>query len=92
NPQNYIVEFMADGNVAVKADCNNALGSYTIAAQNIVIQMGPMTMAACPAESLSDQFVANLGMVNAWQVAEGQLRLEMMDGAGTMLFTAVVLP
>lgn len=91
NPQNYIVEFMDDGMVAVKADCNNASGSYTIAAQNITIMMGPMTMAACPEGSLSDQFVANLGQVRTWQVENGTMSLGM-EGAGTMQFTAVVLP
>jgi heat shock protein HslJ/predicted small lipoprotein YifL len=91
NPQNYILEFMPDGAVAVKADCNNASGTYTIAAQNIAIILGPMTMAACPEGSLSDQFVANLGQVRTWELANEQLNLGL-DGAGTMQFTAVVLP
>lgn len=91
NPQNYIVEFMPDGSLAVKADCNNAFGGFTQDGESLSIMMGGMTMAACPEGSLSDQFAANLSLVQTWQRSENQLVLGLGE-AGEMLFTAVVMP
>ncbi len=91
NPQNYIVEFMADGTIAVKADCNNAFGTFAQEGESLNIMMGGMTMAACPEGSLSDQFAANLGLVQTWQRSGNQILLGLGE-AGEMLFTAVVMP
>ena len=54
NPENYTLTFQGDGTVAIKADCNDAMGSYTLDGSSIKIEVGPMTMAACPPGSLSD--------------------------------------
>jgi heat shock protein HslJ len=89
NPQNYVVEFMADGSVAVKADCNNAFGTYSVDGGNISIMLGGMTMAMCPEGSLSDQFVVDLSLAQTWQRAGDQLTLGLNSGAGSMGFTAV---
>ena len=59
-PASYQVTFNADGTVAVVADCNNAAGTYTDQDGALTIAIGPMTMAACPPESRSEQFVTLL--------------------------------
>ncbi|MCP4409119.1 MAG: META domain-containing protein, partial [Gammaproteobacteria bacterium] len=60
NPANYTAQFMADGQVALKADCNQVSGTYTTDGSSINIELGPSTMAMCPPDSLSDRFLAGL--------------------------------
>ncbi|NIV29805.1 MAG: META domain-containing protein, partial [Anaerolineae bacterium] len=72
-PENYVVTFNDDGTVNIKADCNNASGSYTVAGSNLTIEVGPMTKAACPPESRSDQFVKYLGFAARYFFEDAQL-------------------
>ena len=60
-PESYTLTFNEDGTVNIVADCNNAIGSYTTDGSSISIEVGPMTMAACPPESRSDDFIKYLG-------------------------------
>jgi heat shock protein HslJ len=88
NPQDYTVTFNQDGTMAIQADCNQANASYTEDVGSLTIEIGPMTMAACPPESHSDQFVELLGSAAGYFVRSGTLYIELMDDGGTMLFTA----
>lgn len=95
SPASYTLEFTAAGLVSVKADCNTATGAYTLSGSDLSIQLGPMTMAACPPESLSTEFVKELGLVAQYQVAGETLSLNFTLDGGTMTFTsgqAVVQP
>ncbi len=86
-PGKYTLQFFpADGKVAVKADCNNAAGSFTADAQNISISLGPTTLAACPPGSLSDQFIKELGEVQTYLFDGADLILGTNAG-GSMRFT-----
>ena len=87
NPENYTLAFAADSTVQIKADCNNAQGTYTTDGNKMTITVGPMTMAACPPGSLSDQFIAKLGEVASYLFSNGQLVLEWKMDAGSMLFS-----
>jgi len=60
-PGNYLVTFQEDGTVAIKADCNNAGGTYTADDSSLMVKIGPTTMAACPDGSRGDQFIKMLG-------------------------------
>ena len=84
---NYSIQFMDDGKVVVQADCNTALGNYTVDDTSISIQFGPMTMAACPPESYGDQFVANLSAASLYFFEDGRLFIDLMADSGTMHFT-----
>jgi heat shock protein HslJ len=88
DPAQYTVEFMADGTVAAKADCNNGAGSYTAAEGSISITIGAMTMALCPPESYSDQFVEYLNAVAVYSFIEGDLLLDLPIDSGTLRFQA----
>ncbi|MCB0246722.1 MAG: META domain-containing protein, partial [Anaerolineae bacterium] len=55
-PDSYQVTFSEDGTVAVVADCNNAAGTYTDEDGALTVALGPMTAAACPEGSRSEQF------------------------------------
>ena len=86
DPQNYTVSFLADGSVQVKADCNNAFGTYTTSGDSLTIALGPMTLAACPDGSRSDQFVALLGSAAKYAIIDNQLRIDLMADAGNLTF------
>ena len=84
----YTVTFNADDNVAVVADCNNSSGTYTAASSPgaMTITLGPTTLAFCPEGSLSDAFLAKLGLVASYAYDGSDLILTQSDG-GTMSFT-----
>jgi heat shock protein HslJ len=86
NPDSYTVEFMPDGNVAVKADCNQAGGTYMLTGNTISIEILTMTMAACPPDSRSDEFIEHLNAAASYFVKEGSLFIELEDDGGMMEF------
>ena len=83
-PASYQVTFNADGTVNIVADCNNAAGTYTDKDGALAITIGPMTMAACPPELRSDQFVKLLGAAARYFFADGKLFIDLMADGGTM--------
>jgi heat shock protein HslJ len=83
---NYTITFEPNGNFSAKADCNQLAGSYTTTGSGgLTLALGPMTLAACPEGSLSDQYVAALGKATSYAVANGQLTITTTDG-GTLQF------
>ena len=83
---NYTIQFMPDGNFQAKADCNQLSGTYTTTGSGgLTIALGPMTLAACPEGSMSDQYVAALGKAASYAIANGQLTITTSDG-GTLVF------
>ncbi|MFV1988940.1 MAG: META domain-containing protein [Gemmatimonadota bacterium] len=87
NPENYLLTLLADGSVQLKADCNQAAGSYTRDGSQLTIELGPMTMAACPPESNADKYVADLGYVRSFVMEDGELFLALMMDGGIMRFS-----
>ncbi|MCO6450161.1 MAG: META domain-containing protein [Caldilineales bacterium] len=88
DPAQYTLTFGSDGTVAIKADCNNAAGTFTVDGSSLTIQIGPMTMAMCPEDSLSDQYIAMLGDVVSYVFNEDDLVLNLKADAGNMIFAA----
>ena len=86
DPQNYVLNFNEDGTVNIVADCNNASGSYTTDGSSLSIQVGPMTMAACPPESRSDDFIKYLGFAAIHFYQDGNLYIDLFADGGTMAF------
>ena len=89
-PEQYTVEFMPEGLVAIKADCNNGNGTYiTDEDSSMDIAIGIVTLAACAPESLSDQFLQYLGEVAVYSFDDqGSLILDLAVDAGTMTFSS----
>jgi pimeloyl-ACP methyl ester carboxylesterase len=85
-PENYTLTFQADGTVSIKADCNNAVGSYALDGSSIKIEIGPMTMAACPSESRSDEFIKVLGFAAIYFFQDGHLFIDLFADGGTLEF------
>lgn len=87
-PGNYTIQFfMAGGKVAIRADCNNVLGSFTADATNLTIALGPSTMAACPEGSLDSEYLKQLSEVAKFLPQGDTLTLIFKLDAGSMTFT-----
>lgn len=86
-PRQYQIEFLADGTVAVKADCNRAFGTYTTAdGGSITIEITGMTQAMCPPESQSDQFIQQLNNAGVYFFQGNDLFIDQQMDSGTMQF------
>jgi heat shock protein HslJ len=86
NPGDYTLEFSPDGNVTLKADCNNASGTYTVDGSQLDIEIMITTLAACPPESLSDEYIQLINDAVIY-FREGEfLYLDIMMDVGTMKF------
>ncbi len=83
-PASYQVTFASDSTVAIMADCNNAAGTYTDQDGALTIAVGPMTAAACPDGSRSEQFVTLLAGAARYFFADGALFIDLMADGGVM--------
>jgi heat shock protein HslJ len=84
DPNQYIVEFMADGKVHVQADCNTGNGTYTAGGSNINIEVQAMTLAICAPGSFSDQFVQGLNTAAIYFFQGADLYMDLTMDSGTM--------
>jgi len=86
SPENYILRLLVDGTLSITADCNMVGGSYTLDGSALTIELGPSTLAFCGEESLDQLYLGFLSNVERYAVENGQLVLELKDGAGQMTF------
>lgn len=86
DPLRYVLAFNGDGTVNIVADCNRAGGSYTANNSSLTLQIGPMTMALCPPNSRSEQFVKLLGGAALYFFQDGELYIDLMADGGTLRF------
>ncbi len=85
-PTNYTLQFLPDGGLSVRADCNNATGTYTLNGNQLNMQILATTLAACPPESLSDEYLQLLNDSVAY-VRDGDfLFIDIKFDTGTMKF------
>jgi heat shock protein HslJ len=86
DPENYTLTFNTDGSFSAKVDCNNMSGTYTTTSSGgLTITPGPMTLAACGPDSLSDIYVAGLMQAKSYAISNSQLTITLAD-EGTMTF------
>ena len=86
NPGDYTLEFHPDGNVTLKADCNNASGTYTVDGSQLDIEIMITTLAACPPDSLSDDYIQLINDAVIYFREGDFLFLDIMMDVGTMKF------
>jgi para-nitrobenzyl esterase len=86
-PDRYTVRFEADGHVAVQADCNRGVGTFTVRADR-QISFGPiaLTRMMCPPESQSDRYARELGQVSSYMLKDGELFLAVAADSGALRF------
>jgi len=77
----YTIEFTSDGTYQAKADCNATSGTYTTTSDGgLTMAPGPTTLVACPAGSLSDEYVQDLAIASGYQIVDGELSITLKDG------------
>lgn len=82
-PSNYTIEFLPEGTVAIKADCNRGTGSWETVGPGM-IRFGPIaaTRALCPPASISEAYLGQFERVRGYSFDAGNLLLATMaDGA-----------
>ena len=86
-PERYTVQFMKDGNVALRADCNRGMASYTAGSDGKLTFGGiALTRAMCPEGSLSNRFVREVERASTYFLRDGDLFLELPVDSGTLRF------
>ncbi len=87
DPQNYTVTFADDNTVAIRADCNQVAGTYTLDGDSLTIQLGAATTAFCGEQSMDQFYLGFISQVSAAVISDlGNLHLLLADNAGAMEF------
>ena len=86
NPDQYTVAFLPEGKLAIQADCNRAIGTYTVDGPAIDLVVGGVTRALCEPESLMDRFLSDLDGVNSHVFRDGHLYLALPLDGGILEF------
>lgn len=84
---NYTVRFLENGNISVKADCNQKGGTYSLEGKKLSVKITHSTMAACETGSLEDQFVRDLMGAAVFFLKDGELYIDLKYDSGTMKFS-----
>jgi heat shock protein HslJ len=81
NPENYTIQFGAEGALRVKADCNLCNGSYENDFGNsLEIGLMACTLAHCGSESLDFQYTSALGSTSSFSRTGDELFLDYNGG------------
>ena len=85
DPQAYTLN-LADGQVAIQADCNRGSGAYTL--QNDSLSLGPiaLTRRACQPGSRGEHYAIQLQSARRVTEQNGVLQLDLGNDGGTMFF------
>jgi heat shock protein HslJ len=84
---NYTIEFMPDGKLHVRADCNRVGGTYASEGNRLTIELTHSTRAMCPPDSLDAAFKKDLGAAAIYFFKDGFLYLDLKYDTGTMKFS-----
>jgi len=87
DPTRYTIQFMEDSTISIKADCNMVQGSYTLQGNQITIETGISTLAACPPDSLDSEFLRDLTAASLYFFDGDQLFIDLKFDTGTMQFS-----
>ncbi|MCX6027860.1 MAG: YbaY family lipoprotein [Chloroflexi bacterium] len=86
DPATYTLEFLADGNVSIKADCNRAMGGYKVEGNKLTFGPLAATLVECQPGSLYNEYLKRLGDVQGYLIQDGKLILELKMGSGSLKF------
>jgi len=87
DPTNYTIEFMPDGKMHVRADCNRVGGNYLSEGSSLSIELTHSTRAMCPPDSLDQDFKKDLNAATIYFIKDGLLYLDLKYDSGTMKFS-----
>jgi heat shock protein HslJ len=86
DPSRYTILLMPEGHLSLHLDCNAGGGRYTLDGSSLVLELTHTTMAACPPDSLAQQFMKDLAAARIAFMRDGNLYLDLMYDSGTMKF------
>lgn len=86
DPAKYTASFADDGTVHVVADCNTANGDYESEGGSLTIGPLATTLAMCPPESESDEYLRQLQSAASYIIEDGRLHVAMIMDSGIMEF------
>jgi heat shock protein HslJ len=89
DPRLFTVQFFADGNVGLKADCNVGSGRYTLDGETFAVTDIISTLAFCGDDSLDQDFLAALQAATSWSISSDPgdiLSLHLDQDGGRMQF------
>ena len=88
DPSLYTLDLQPDGTFHVRVDCNRGSGAYTLESSSLVLELGPLTRAMCPPDSLHDRYLRDLSNVRTYVhlADENTLVLNLWADAGNMVF------
>jgi heat shock protein HslJ len=85
-PIKYTLEFLSNGTVNVKADCNTGSGTYKVEGNHITFGPIGMTRMACPPGSQDTQFLQGLSAVRTFEI-DGNNMMFVLNNGSAMLYT-----
>jgi uncharacterized lipoprotein YbaY len=91
-PARYTLELRPDGRAAVRADCNQGGGAYTLDGDRIEIGPIATTLIACPPGSLGSEFTQQLDEAARFFTQDGDMFLALSSDRGFMRFTRAPVP
>jgi heat shock protein HslJ len=84
-PERYTLEFMADGRVQLRVDCNRGGARYDVGAgRTLTLSAAATTKMGCPPGSQGTEFLRQLAQVGAYLFVDGNLVLTLRLDAGAM--------
>lgn len=92
DPQSYTLEFLPEGRLAIKADCNRGFGVYRTDGPAIELKVMGLTRALCPPGSHMDRFLRDIELSNSHVFRNGNLYLALPVDAGILEFRPRFVP
>ena len=89
-PHLYTLYFRTNGTYELMADCNRASGSYNTDGSKVRLEAGSATLADCGPDSLSDEFIQNLGAAAIHFFKDGKLFIDLSSDGGIMQFGPII--
>ena len=89
-PERYTLEFIQDGRVQLRADCNRGGARFDAGAgRTLTFSPAATTKMGCPPGSQGTEFLRQLSLVGAYLFASGNLVLTLRLDTGSMYFAAL---
>jgi heat shock protein HslJ len=82
----YTLAFLPDSKLAIRADCNRAMGTYTVDDAKLELTIRGVTRVMCPPGSLMNDYLRDLELVGSHVFRDGELYLALRLDAGIMAF------
>ncbi len=90
DPSLYTIQFLPDGRVAARADCNQVGGDYTVDGDTLTLSALLTTLVGCPEGSLGSDYTAWLDQVISFELSDDVLILILDDGGRLRFMPALV--